>query len=194
VFAIAMTLLVLDLQRPESSAHLAHDLLQPWPSYVAYGVSFAILGVLWIEHHGMMAAVQSIDRRFLERTIAFLLFVSIIPWPTALAASYADRGSQALAAGVLYAGAMMMMGLTFAWDWSYLAHHRELVIAAAAPALPVGYRRGLAGGLCYLVAIGVAFISTWASVAIDAAIAIYFAVSVSTVPGLVLQAARDSAD
>jgi len=91
VFAIAITLLVLDLPRPEDSAHLAHDLRVMWPSYVAYLVTFATVGVIWIEHHGMMSAVRSINRRFLERTLLFLLFVSIMPWPTAIAAQYADK-------------------------------------------------------------------------------------------------------
>jgi uncharacterized membrane protein len=90
VFAIALTLLVLDLPKPEHSTQLVRDLLQQWPSYVAYLVSFVTIGILWIEHHGMMSAVRSIDRRFLERTLAFLLFISIIPWPTALASNYAD--------------------------------------------------------------------------------------------------------
>lgn len=194
VFAIAITLLVLDLPRPQSSAHLTHDLLTPWPTYVAYGVSFAVLGVLWIEHHGMMAAVTAVNRRFLERTLAFLLCVSIIPWPTAIAASYADQGRQALPAAVLYAATMAMMGLTFAWGWRYLARHPELVIPASAPALPVGYRRALVGGGLYGVAIAVAFVNTWASFAVDAAIAAYFAISVSPVPGLLLRSARESAD
>ncbi len=92
VFAIALTLLVLDLPKPQHSTRLVHDLLQQWPSYVAYLVSFVTLGILWIEHHGMMGAVRSIDRRFLERTLAFLLFISVIPWPTALAADYARQG------------------------------------------------------------------------------------------------------
>jgi len=194
VFAIAITLLVLDLPRPQSSAHLTLDLLHPWPTYVAYAVSFAVLGLLWIEHHGMMGAVRAVNRRFLERTLAFLLFVSIIPWPTAIAASYADQGSQALPAAVLYAGTMMMMGLTFAWGWPYLALHPELVIPAASPALPVGYRRALIGGLAYVVAIAVAFVNTWASFAIDAAIAVYYAISLSPVPGLLQRATRDAAD
>ena len=92
VFAIALTLLVLDLPKPLFSTHLVHVLLHQWPSYVAYLVSFVTIGILWIEHHGMMSAVRGIDRRFLERTLVFLLFISIIPWPTALAANYADRG------------------------------------------------------------------------------------------------------
>src|ERR1039458_4259594 len=92
VFAIALTLLVLDLPRPVAATPLGHDLLRQWPSYVAYLVSFATIGIIWIEHHGMMSAVRSINRRFLERTLVFLLFVSIIPWPTAIASQYADKG------------------------------------------------------------------------------------------------------
>ena len=150
VFAIALTLLVLDLPRPEHSTHLAHALLQQWPSYAAYLVSFVTLGILWIEHHGMMGAVRAIDRRFLERTLAFLLFISIIPWPTALAADYARGGfGDARAAAVLYAATMLMMGLSFA--------------------------------------IGVAFVSPLASFAIDAVVAVYFALSTSEVPGLIVR-------
>ena len=55
VFAIALTLLVLDLPKPAHSAQLVHDVLRAWPSYVAYLVSFTTIGILWIEHHGMMS-------------------------------------------------------------------------------------------------------------------------------------------
>jgi uncharacterized membrane protein len=189
VFAIAITLLVLDLPRPHDSGQLVHSLLQQWPSYVAYLVSFVTLGILWIEHHGMMGAVRSIDRRFLERTLAFLLFISVIPWPTALAADYVRHGfAQARAVAVLYAATMLMMGLTFAWGWRYLTLHPELVAAPAHGAFPAGTRRALLGGLVYLLAIGVAFISPLGSFAIDAAVALYFAVSRSEVPGLIVKA------
>ena len=189
VFAIALTLLVLDLPKPEHSSRLVHDLLHQWPSYVAYLVSFVTIGIVWIEHHGMMGAVRGIDRRFLERTLAFLLFVSIIPWPTALASEYADQGSgEATAVAVLYAGTMLAMGLTFAWGWRYLTLHPELVAEPARPAFPAGTRRALLGGLVYLVAIAAAFVSPLASFAIDAVVAAYFAASSSEVPGLVVRA------
>jgi uncharacterized membrane protein len=189
VFAIALTLLVLDLPRPSDSTRLAHDLLHQWPSYAAYLVSFVTIGILWIEHHGMMSAVRHINRRFLERTLLFLLFVSIIPWPTAIAAEYADRGSQAQPAAVLYAAVMLLMGLSFALSWRYLAAHPELVAEPARPAVPAGARRALLGGLVYVVAIALAFISPAASFALDALAAAYFATSRSEVPGLVHRAA-----
>jgi len=191
IFAIALTLLVLDLPKPVHSARLVHDLLNAWPSYVAYLVSFITIGILWIEHHGMMSAVRGINRRFLERTLIFLLFISIIPWPTALAADYADQAvPEARAVAVLYAATMLMMGLTFAWGWSYLTAHPELVAGPARPALPAGARRALLGGLVYLIAIAVAFLSLKASFAIDAIVAVYFAASRSRVPGLIVRSAQ----
>jgi uncharacterized membrane protein len=154
-------------------------------------VSFITIGILWIEHHGMMSAVRGINRRFLERTLVFLLFISIIPWPTALAADYADQAvPEARAAAVLYAATMLMMGLTFACAWSYLAAHPELVAEPARPALHAGARRALLGGLVYLIAIAVAFLSPKASFAIDAIVAVYFAASRSRVPGLIVRSAQ----
>jgi uncharacterized membrane protein len=188
IFAIAMTLLVLDLPKPQGSAHLTRDLVHAWPSYAAYLVSFATVGVVWIEHHGMMGAVRRIDRRLLERTLVFLLFVSVIPWPTALAASYARAGSQARPAAVLYAGTMMLMGLSFAWCWRYLTTHPDLVAEPARRAFPAGTRRALLGGAVYVVAIAVATVSPPASFAVDGAVAVYFALSRSEVPGLVNRA------
>ena len=190
VFAIAVTLLVLDLPKPHDAAHLAHDLLQQWPSYVAYLVTFVTIGILWIEHHGMMSAVERVNRRFLERTLLFLFFVSVIPWPTALAAEYArDGGADARTVAILYAGTMTLMGLSFALSWRYLAAHHELVAEPARPAFPAGARRALIGGLVYVPAILLAFVSPLASFAIAAGVAIYFAASRSEVPGLIQRAA-----
>jgi uncharacterized membrane protein len=190
VFAIAITLLVLNLPQPLDSPHLARALLHQWPSYVAYLVSFVTVGILWIEHHGMMSAVREVNRRFLERTLLFLLFISIIPWPTSIAAHYANHGSQADAAAVLYATTMLMMGLSFSLGWRYLAEHPEMVAEPARAAFPAGFRRALLGGLVYLLAIVAAFVSTDLSFAIDAMIALYFAASKSEVPGLIHRAAR----
>ena len=187
VFAIALTLLVLDLPRPAHSTPLMHDLQQHWPTYGAYLISFATLAIIWIEHHGMMGAVTAIDRRFLERTLVFLLFVSIIPWPTALAADYVDaRSHDARTAAILYAATMLMMGLSFAWSWRYLRTHPDLVAASARPAFAAGTRRALVGSLVYVVAIVAALVSPLASFALDAAVALYFAVSRSDVPGLII--------
>jgi uncharacterized membrane protein len=190
VFAIAMTLLVLDLPKPQGSTALANDLLHHWPNYAAYLVSFVTVGILWIEHHGMMSAVREVNRRFLERTLLFLLFVSIIPWPTAIAAEYANDGSQASVAAILYASTMLLMGLSFWAGWRYLAHHQAMVAEPARAAFPAGARRAMLGGLVYVLAIAIAPVSSTASFAIDALVAVYFAASKSEVPGLIHRAAQ----
>jgi len=147
LFGISLTLLVLNLPKPLGSPHLTRDLLDQWPAYVAYLVSFTTIGLIWIEHHGMMSAVRRIDRRFLEISLLFFLIVSVVPWPTALAADYATHGTQARPAAVLYAGTMLAMGLAFTLSWRYLERHNELIVEAAAPAFPTGVRRALLGAL-----------------------------------------------
>jgi len=189
VFAIAMTLLVLDLPKPADSTRLAHDLLAQWPSYAAYLVSFVTVGILWIEHNGMMSAVVRVNRRFLERTLIFLLFISIIPWPTALAAQYGHGSSQAGAAAVLYAATMLAMGISFWISWRYLAVHPELVAEPARGAFAGGARRALTGALVYAIAIAIALVSPAASFVLDGLIAVYFALTRSEVPGLIQRAA-----
>ncbi len=195
VFAIAVTLLVLDLPRPENSEQLAHDLLQQWPSYVAYLVSFATVGLIWIEHTGMMSAVRSIDRRFIERTLLLLLFVTLIPWPTALAAEYVREGEgQAQTAALLYAVNLLFMGLSMTLGWRYLTRHPDLVVQPARPALAVAQRRSLLGALTYVVAIALAFVSPAASFAISGLIAAYVAVTTSGVPALIRDTAPSEND
>jgi len=192
VFAIAITLLVLDLPRPQDSTRLVHDLLQQWPSYVAYLVSFVTVGILWIEHNGMMSAVVSVNRRFLERTLLFLLFVSIIPWPTAIAAQYGHGSSQSGVAAVLYAATMLAMGLSFWLSWRFLSGHPEMVAEPARGAFPAGTRRALMGALAYVIAIALALLSPGASFVLDGLIALYFALSRSEVPGLIHRAAANA--
>jgi len=190
VFAIAVTLLVLDLPKPPGSARFVHRLLEAWPSYAAYVVSFATIALIWVEHHGMMSAVRFVNRRFLERTLIFLLFVSIIPWPTALAAEHIRQGGEAArAVALLYAATMMLMGLSMAFSWRYLREHEQLIAEPARPAMPAGARRALLGSLAYVPAIAFALLVPVVSLAIDAAIAIYFALSRSEVPGLIYNAA-----
>jgi uncharacterized membrane protein len=190
VFAIAVTLLVLDLPRLAGRGHFVHRFVIGWPAYAAYLISFVSIGIVWIEHHGMMSAVRYVNRRLLERTLVFLLFVSVIPWPTALAAEHIrDGGTPARVVAVLYAVTMMLMGLSMAASWRYLAHHEQLVAEPARAAMAGGARRALLGALAYVPAITLAPLVPAVSLLLDAVIAAYFAVSKSDVPGLIHRAA-----
>jgi len=119
VFAIAVTLLVLDLPKPEGSTRLAHDLLGQWPTYVAYLVSFVTSGSCRSSPRDDERSASG-QPAFRGAHAAVLLFVSIISWPTSLAAQYADHGAQARVAAILYATTMLLLGSSFALGWRYL--------------------------------------------------------------------------
>ena len=89
VFAIVITLLILDIRIPDVDyAHLSSALVIVLPRIIAYVISFFIIGVYWISHHNSMAPIQKVDRGFLWLNILLLLCVSFIPFPTSLLGRY----------------------------------------------------------------------------------------------------------
>ena len=89
VFAVAITVLVFNLLGIGSrdlTAHPYHVLLAAWPNYLAYAVSFLTIGIMWINHHAMFAAITMVDRRLLIINLILLMGVVAIPFPTALVA------------------------------------------------------------------------------------------------------------
>ena len=62
VFAFAITLLVVTIAQPEDYRHLAHDLARRWPSLAAYVVSFAVIGIMWLNHHSVFGHFNRVDR------------------------------------------------------------------------------------------------------------------------------------
>lgn len=177
VFAIALTLLVLELPVPAHSDHLARDLAEKWPSYAAYVVSFVTLGIVWINHHALMDRVARADRTLLELTLLLLLFVAIVPWPTALLADYLRDASQASAAAVIYGGVMALMASAFALIWRYLLRAQELAHPEARGRLRAASRRSLVGPALYGAGTLLALASAPAAFAVYAGVAGFFALS-----------------
>jgi uncharacterized membrane protein len=84
VFAIAATLLVLELKVPHvEPGGLWDALLEQWPSYATYVVSFLIIGIIWVNHHAVMERIRRVNRRLLFMNLVFLMVVAVIPFPTA---------------------------------------------------------------------------------------------------------------
>ena len=94
VFAIAMTLLVLDLRLPEELVHtngeLFSVLLELLPSFESYVVSFIILSIFWVGHHNFFHFIERVDRPFLWINIVLLMLVSLVPFFASLLGKYAD--------------------------------------------------------------------------------------------------------
>ena len=86
VFAIAITLLVIELRPPEVDVGetLARALWQQWPSYFAYLVSFLTIGVVWLNHHWILEQVVQVDGPLLALNLNVLLWAALLPFPTAV--------------------------------------------------------------------------------------------------------------
>jgi uncharacterized membrane protein len=92
VFAIVITLLILDIRIPDVDyAHLPAALREALPRILAYAMSFIVIGLYWVSHHNSMQSIRKIDRAFLWMNILLLLCVSFIPFPTSLLGRYPFR-------------------------------------------------------------------------------------------------------
>jgi uncharacterized membrane protein len=130
VIAIAITLLVLDIHVPEATTHSGHlleELLKLWPSYLSYITSFAVIGIIWLNHHRMYSYIRHTDHISLALNTLALMFVSFIPFPTAVLASYIQQLDDNHAAAVLYSGTLLVTTLLFNILWWYAAHGRRLM-------------------------------------------------------------------
>ena len=133
VFAIAVTLLVLELAIPETRGSFRDDLLHEWLRYVAYLAAFATIGVLWLTHHTAFARIRLVDTGLLWRNLAVLLTASLFPFPTAVIANAYRIGDGAdQAAGVVvYAVVGMLSGASWLLFLAYLRSHPALMEADA---------------------------------------------------------------
>ncbi len=119
VFAIAATLLILNVEVPELGEHsLAHELVRLWPAYVGYAVSFLTIGIIWVNHHTVLRQIRGVDRIFLFINVFFLLCIAFIPFPTRLLATYVRTGD-GRAAAVAYGVTLTATAIFFNLMWRY---------------------------------------------------------------------------
>jgi TMEM175 potassium channel family protein len=183
VFAIAITLLVLDLKVPHanelqaSGRRLTEALLGRWPSFLAYFTSFATILVMWVNHHRLFTHIRRTTPLFLYLNGLLLLLVTFVPFPTALVAEHIEQ-REAPAAAAAYAGTYVAIAVAFNLLWRYAASGRRLLAQGAAggdvEAITRQYRVGPA---MYLAAFVLAFFSVAASVGLCLALALYFSFS-----------------
>ncbi|MEP7333002.1 MAG: TMEM175 family protein [Terracoccus sp.] len=179
VFAIAITLLVLDIRVPEGhEGQLGRELLAIWPSYAAYAISFLTIGVMWLHHHHLMMFVATVDRGLLYRNLGLLAVVGFLPFPTELLARYAtgsgsdDRRVAVAAYGIT----MILLSTAFALLWAGVARRAELRTADADIAVIRASRTAaIAAIFWYLAATGLAVLAPVVSLTVFALMAVVFA-------------------
>lgn len=181
VLAIAVTLLVLDLRVPARATiqqgWLAAALAGDWPAYAAYVTSFLIIGIIWVNHHGVFDLVGRVDRLTLFLNLLLLMTVVAIPFTTALMSEYLLAGGpNARTAALVYSVVMLAMSSAFAALYTHVARSPEQLADGVDPA---AVRRSIVrfsavGTLLYLATLVVALFSAPVCLAAHFLIALYY--------------------
>ena len=179
VFAIAITLLVLDLHVPVQAdiehRGLISALLGQWPIYMAYVLSFVTVLVFWVNHHVTFKHIARVNQGFLILNGLLLMAVSVIPFTTALLAEYIQRPERKTVE-VVYSGAFVLAGVIYNRLWVYATNNRRLTGRDANMQAITAITRQFHSGLAaYGISFVVAFFSAEISLAICILLAIYFA-------------------
>lgn len=129
VFAIAITLLVVDLHLPaipaeRVGAQLPAAMSRLFPDLLAYFLSFSTIGLFWLGHHRVVRMIARFDGVALGLNLLMLAFVAFLPFPTSVLGEYAPD----VTAVVFYAAVMTLGGLVFSGLWFYVTQ-RGLVVA-----------------------------------------------------------------
>lgn len=180
VFAIAITLMILELDVPaveelESSSSLTQALVDLWPSYVGYLVSFLVIGILWINHHNVFKFFRGVDHWLLTINLVLLLCISFIPFPTALLAEHISNEEERTAA-LFYSLSFFVTSLVFFALWRYPTRYAPWLLEPGAKADVVASitRRYLMGPPAYLLAAAVSWFLPTVGLLILALIALLY--------------------
>jgi len=176
VFAVAITLLALDLTvAGPGHGHLIDQLSDKWPAFLAYLISFVMIGIVWVNHHMLIRSVTRVNRPLLFLNLVLLMFVVLIPFATATEADYFPHNdTDAQLAMTLYAGAFLGMSAGFAgiFEWTL---HSPWIDDPVPPAQRWRARaRFVSGGIGYIVAITLAWWNALASFVLVVLIALYY--------------------
>lgn len=130
IFAIVMTLLILELHVPNlpptaPNVEVTRALVALWPKFVSYLVAFVSLGVFWVGHHIMYHAIQGADRTLLWLNIAFFMFVSLVPFSTSVLNAF----PRALIAPFLFGANLALVGWLLFFQWAYVGSQPGMLAA-----------------------------------------------------------------
>jgi uncharacterized membrane protein len=173
VFAVAITLLVLNLQIPQLAtvSELVPRLGALWPKLLSYALSFVLVGIYWVAHHNTFHYIKRSDRNLLWLNILLLLCIVFLPFPTAMLGQYPEQQVSI----IIYAGTLVITGLVLQSLWWYATSRCRLVDRAIDPRLVQrATRRNLTGPLIYLLAIGISLVSVSASLVLFILVPLYY--------------------
>jgi uncharacterized membrane protein len=162
VFAIALTLLILGIKVPDMNNFAYNDklyrsLINLWPSYFAFILSFVAVLIMWINHHGFFKYLRKIDKPFLYANGFLLLTVTFMNFPTAVLAKYYETQAFNIASA-FYCGSLVLINVAFNLLWFSSAYKRKLVKDEITDALIIKIRNAYwLGFVIYLTAFIISF-------------------------------------
>jgi uncharacterized membrane protein len=180
VFAIAITLLVLGIHPPAPDEKLGAALLEQWPEFGAYVVSFLTIGIMWVQHHRLFTLIGRSNATFAMINVVFLLFIAFVPFPTDVLAQRLGSGQDVVEATFLYGGTMVAIATMFNAIWQYAAARGGHLLGEKASQARRAEARGYRWGVpIYLGITLLAVINPILSLLGFAAFAAYWALPIS---------------
>jgi uncharacterized membrane protein len=128
VIAIAVTLLVLEIRPPQDTGRLFHDLVALWPSYLAYVVTFMLIGQVWANHHVMFDQIRTVDRVVLFLNTVLLMDIAFLPFAASVLAEAFRDGQGQRTAVVLHGITFELAAILFNAIWAYARRHHRLLV------------------------------------------------------------------
>lgn len=177
VFAIAITLLVLELHSPEleDGQRLWPALVNEWPQFAAYLTSFAILGIMWVNHHSMFREIKRADRGLMFLNLLLLLWVTLLPFPTSMFAEHLEDDSiNASVAAAVYSANLTLAAIAFSAIWWYVLRNHLVDHDMNKAQVRRSLIRYSFGTVIYAACIGVSFISAQVTLLIVFLLALYY--------------------
>jgi uncharacterized membrane protein len=177
VFAIAITLLVLELHLPDvGSDGLWRAIVHEWPQFAAYLTSFLIIGIMWVNHHSMFRRITRADRPLLFLNLLLLLWTALLPFPTELIARYLRAsGSDPHVAAAIYSVNLTLAAIAFSLIWAHAIRARLVEHDMDRRQQRRAIARFSAGTVVYAATVGLSFVSAPITLAVQFLIAAYYA-------------------
>jgi uncharacterized membrane protein len=184
VIAVAITLLVLNIDLPQlgKGETLAHGLAHNWPVYATYVTSFLTIGIIWINHHVMIGRLREADRTILFLNLLLLMSIAVLPFGTKLIAAYLRHSSGQHLAAAIYSGTFLIMAVFFSSLNAHilLVKHPKLRHPLSLERRRKILARTLSGLVPYTIATALAAFSSYLTVAICLAIAVFYALPIGS--------------
>lgn len=175
VFAIVVTLLVLEIKVPHfeqgaTTAEMTRELLHLLPKFIGFVLSFVIVAIFWVNHHQLFHSLERSDRKLLWLNNLLLLWMSFIPFPTALLGEYPLQPVSVF----VYGAVLLLASVSFNLMLRHAVKSGLFEESISQEVLAKSIRRGMIGPLVYLVSVLGSFVSVYISLALFVLVPVYY--------------------